>query len=122
MQMNKRDINKYTLRSSNYNHNIKNTDSINDGYLILIKAKVELNNQIFGRTRRYGKINFDRNTDRCLFLRIAARVQLKQLITRNKSIIMEITDNTFARQFETTVEELVSVEYSFRKKNIFNQN
>jgi hypothetical protein len=35
---------------------------------------------------------------------------------------MEITDNT-ARQFETTVEEgLVSVEYSSRKKNIFNQN
>jgi hypothetical protein len=37
------------------------------------------------------------------------------------SIIMEITDNTFARQFETTVEGLVSVEYSFRKKNIFKE-
>jgi hypothetical protein len=36
------------------------------------------------------------------------------------SIIMEITDNTFARQFETTVEEgLVSVEYSFQEKKIF---
>ncbi|WP_073351044.1 MULTISPECIES: GNAT family N-acetyltransferase [Flavobacterium] len=33
---------------------------------------------------------------------------------------MEITDNTFARQFETTVEEgLVSVEYSFQERKIF---
>ncbi|MFQ3174283.1 MAG: hypothetical protein ACI8W0_001398 [Flavobacterium sp.] len=33
---------------------------------------------------------------------------------------MEITDNTFARQFETTVQEgLVSVEYSFQEKKIF---
>ena len=33
---------------------------------------------------------------------------------------MEIKDNTFARQFETTVEEgLVSVEYSFQEKKIF---
>ncbi|EIA10598.1 GNAT family N-acetyltransferase [Flavobacterium frigoris] len=33
---------------------------------------------------------------------------------------MEITDNTFARQFETIVEEgLVSVEYSFQEKKIF---
>jgi len=37
-----------------------------------------------------------------------------------QSIIMEITDNTFARQFETTVEEgLISVEYSFQEKKIF---
>ena len=37
---------------------------------------------------------------------------------------MEIKDNTFARQFETTADEgLVSVEYSFQeKKNIFNKN
>ena len=36
------------------------------------------------------------------------------------SIIMEIKDNTFARQFETTVDEgLVSVEYSFQEKKIF---
>jgi repressor of nif and glnA expression len=35
-------------------------------------------------------------------------------------IIMEIKDNTFRRQFETTVEEgLVSVEYSFQEKKIF---
>ena len=35
-------------------------------------------------------------------------------------ITMEIKDNTFARQFETTVEEgLVSVEYSFQEKKIF---
>jgi hypothetical protein len=35
-------------------------------------------------------------------------------------IPMKITDNTFARQFETTVEEgLVSVEYSFQEKKIF---
>ncbi|MBG6061425.1 hypothetical protein IWX83_001206 [Flavobacterium sp. CG_9.1] len=35
-------------------------------------------------------------------------------------IRMEITDNTFARQFETTVEEgLVSVEYSFQERKIF---
>jgi hypothetical protein len=33
---------------------------------------------------------------------------------------MEIKDNTFARQFETTVEEgLVSVEYSFQERKIF---
>ena len=33
---------------------------------------------------------------------------------------MEIKDNTFARQFETTVAEgLVSVEYSFQEKKIF---
>ena len=33
---------------------------------------------------------------------------------------MEIKDNTFARQFETTVQEgLVSVEYSFQEKKIF---
>ncbi|TDE07877.1 GNAT family N-acetyltransferase [Flavobacterium sandaracinum] len=33
---------------------------------------------------------------------------------------MEITDNTFARQFETTIEEgLVSVEYSFQERKIF---
>jgi hypothetical protein len=37
-----------------------------------------------------------------------------------QSIIMEIKDNAFARQFETTVEEgLVSVEYSFQEKKIF---
>ena len=33
---------------------------------------------------------------------------------------MEIKDNTFARQFETTTEEdLISVEYSFQEKKIF---
>ena len=33
---------------------------------------------------------------------------------------MEIKDNTFARQFETLVnEKLVSVEYSFQEKKIF---
>jgi hypothetical protein len=33
---------------------------------------------------------------------------------------MEIKDNTFARQFETTANErLVSVEYSFQEKKIF---
>jgi hypothetical protein len=32
---------------------------------------------------------------------------------------MEIKDNTFARQFETTVAEgVLSVEYSFQEKNI----
>jgi hypothetical protein len=36
------------------------------------------------------------------------------------SIIMEIKDNTFARQFETTVEQgVVSVEYSFQERKIF---
>lgn len=36
------------------------------------------------------------------------------------AITMEIKDNTFARQFETTVEEgLISVEYSFQEKKIF---
>lgn len=34
--------------------------------------------------------------------------------------IMEIKDNTFARQFETTTKEgLVSVEYSFQERKIF---
>lgn len=33
---------------------------------------------------------------------------------------MEIKDNTFARQFETTIPEgLVSVEYSFQERKIF---
>ncbi|KAB1156352.1 GNAT family N-acetyltransferase [Flavobacterium luteum] len=33
---------------------------------------------------------------------------------------MEIKDNTFARQFETIVDEgLISVEYSFQEKKIF---
>lgn len=36
------------------------------------------------------------------------------------TIAMEIKDNTFARQFETTVAEgMVSVEYSFQEKKIF---
>ncbi|MFM2369192.1 MAG: hypothetical protein RL619_1492 [Bacteroidota bacterium] len=36
------------------------------------------------------------------------------------TITMEIKDNTFARQFETIVNEgLVSVEYSFQEKKIF---
>ena len=36
------------------------------------------------------------------------------------ALVMEIKDNTFARQFETTVDEgLVSVEYSFQEKKIF---
>ena len=36
------------------------------------------------------------------------------------AITMEIKDNTFARQFETIVDEgLVSVEYSFQEKKIF---
>lgn len=35
-------------------------------------------------------------------------------------ITMEIKDNTFARQFETSVTEgMVSVEYSFQEKKIF---
>ncbi|MEG0849290.1 MAG: N-acetyltransferase [Flavobacterium sp.] len=35
-------------------------------------------------------------------------------------ITMEIKDNTFARQFETTVPEgLLSIEYSFQEKKIF---
>ena len=37
-----------------------------------------------------------------------------------EAIIMEIKDNTFARQFETTVlEGLISVDYSFQEKKIF---
>jgi hypothetical protein len=37
-----------------------------------------------------------------------------------QAITMEIKDNTFARQFETSVDEgLVSVEYSFQEKKIF---
>ena len=36
------------------------------------------------------------------------------------AVIIEIKDNTFARQFETTVAEgLISVEYSFQEKKIF---
>jgi hypothetical protein len=36
------------------------------------------------------------------------------------AIIIEIKDNTFARQFETTtVKGLVSAEYSFQEKKIF---
>lgn len=36
------------------------------------------------------------------------------------TMTMEIKDNTFARQFETLVDEgLVSVEYSFQEKKIF---
>jgi hypothetical protein len=36
---------------------------------------------------------------------------------------MEIKDNTFARQFETTVAEgVLSVEYSFQEKNISDKN
>jgi hypothetical protein len=36
------------------------------------------------------------------------------------SIIMEIKDNAFARQFETsTAEGLVTVEYSFQERKIF---
>ena len=34
--------------------------------------------------------------------------------------LMEIKDNTFARQFETSVDKgLISVEYSFQEKKIF---
>jgi hypothetical protein len=37
-----------------------------------------------------------------------------------QSISIEIKDNTFARQFETIVEEgLVTIEYSFQEKKIF---
>lgn len=36
------------------------------------------------------------------------------------SVIIEIKDNTFARQFETITEQgLVTVEYSFQEKKIF---
>nr|WP_225318051.1 N-acetyltransferase [Flavobacterium luteum] len=36
------------------------------------------------------------------------------------AMMMEIKDNTFARQFETIVDEgLISVEYSFQEKKIF---
>ena len=36
------------------------------------------------------------------------------------AITMEIKDNAFARQFETSVTEgLISVEYSFQEKKIF---
>ena len=36
------------------------------------------------------------------------------------AVIIEIKDNTFARQFETIVEKgLVTVEYSFQEKKIF---
>lgn len=36
------------------------------------------------------------------------------------TIAIEIKDNTFARQFETIVEEgLITVEYSFQEKKIF---
>jgi predicted GNAT family acetyltransferase len=36
------------------------------------------------------------------------------------AVIIEIKDNTFARQFETTTEKgLVTVEYSFQEKKIF---
>jgi hypothetical protein len=40
------------------------------------------------------------------------------LINRmDESLTMEIKDNAFARQFETTLEdELISVEYSFQEK------
>jgi hypothetical protein len=35
---------------------------------------------------------------------------------------MEIKDNTFARQFETTVEQgIVSVEYSFQERKYFDK-
>lgn len=35
------------------------------------------------------------------------------------AVIIEIKDNTFARQFETVTEKgLVTVEYSFQEKNI----
>lgn len=38
----------------------------------------------------------------------------------NTEVIIEIKDNTFARQFETTVDEgLVTVEYSFQERKIF---
>jgi hypothetical protein len=38
----------------------------------------------------------------------------------NTEVIIEIKDNTFARQFETIVDEgLVTVEYSFQEKKIF---
>jgi hypothetical protein len=38
----------------------------------------------------------------------------------NTEVIIEIKDNTFARQFETIIEEgLVSVEYSFQDRKIF---
>lgn len=42
--------------------------------------------------------------------------------TTTETIIekLEIKDNTFARQFETTVDEgMISVEYSFQEKKIF---
>lgn len=38
----------------------------------------------------------------------------------NSAVIIEIKDNAFARQFETTVDEgLVTVEYSFQERKIF---
>lgn len=46
---------------------------------------------------------------------------MANLINRmDESLTMEIKDNAFARQFETTLEnELISVEYSFQEKKIF---
>lgn len=38
----------------------------------------------------------------------------------NTAMTIEINDNTFARQFETTTDKgMVSVEYSFQEKKIF---
>jgi hypothetical protein len=37
------------------------------------------------------------------------------------SIIMEIKDNTFARQFETTEQGLFQLNILFRKENIFDK-
>lgn len=38
----------------------------------------------------------------------------------NIPVIIEIKDNTFARQFETTTDKgLVTIEYSFQEKKIF---
>lgn len=45
--------------------------------------------------------------------------EIKQIIME-AAVIIEIKDNTFARQFETIVNEgLITVEYSFQEKKIF---
>lgn len=46
-------------------------------------------------------------------------IKLNVMIMETEAII-EIKDNTFARQFETTTDKgLVTVEYSFQEKKIF---
>jgi len=87
-------------------------------YLFLIEGEIEIDFKILSSGDDMAIIDFDQ-----FQIKTSSKADsvnaIKQIIM-DASAIIEIKDNTFARQFETMVEKgLVTVEYSFQEKKIF---